>query len=210
MQSVEELYKDITFGTKIGFGNKPALILIDFCYGCTDPDMPIGFDQSEAITKSRVVLEAARANKIPIIYLTVGYEEGGIDGGTFVEKIPALKSQRMGTRAAEIDERLMPHPGEPVILKKYPSGFFGTNLHSLLTTLGVDTTLLVGNSTSGCVRATSIDAISSGFRNMVLHECVADRDPEVHKYNLFDIGAKYADLVTVEEVLQYLDGLPAN
>lgn len=207
MQSVEELYKDITFGTKIGFGRKPALILIDFCYGCTDPDMPIGFDQSEAIAKSRVVLEAARKKKIPVIYLTVGYEEGGIDGGMFVKKIPALKSQRMGTRAAEIDERLMPHPGEPVILKKYASGFFGTNLHSLLTTLGVDTTLLVGNSTSGCVRATSIDAISSGFRNMVLPECVADRDLEVHKHNLFDIGSKYADLVSVEEVVAYIEGI---
>ena len=207
MQSVEELYKNITFGTKIGFGTKPALILIDFCYGCTDPDMPIGFDQDEAIANSRIVLEVARAKNIPVIYMTVGFEEGGIDGGTFVEKIPALKSQRMGTRAVEIDERLIPHPGEPVILKKYPSAFFGTNLHSLLTTLGVDTTLLVGNSTSGCVRATAIDAISSGFRNMVLPECVADRDPEVHKHNLFDIGAKYADLVSVEEVVAYLEGL---
>ena len=207
MPSIDELYKDITFGTKLGFGGKPALILIDFCYGCTDPDMPIGFDQSEAINNSRLVLEAARKKKIPVIFLTVGYEEGGIDGGTFVEKIPALKSQRMGTRAAEIDERLMPHPGEPVILKKYPSGFFGTNLHSLLTTLGVDTTLLVGNSTSGCVRATAIDAISSGFRNMVLPECVADRDQQVHENNLFDIGAKYADLVSVEEVTAYIEAI---
>ncbi len=208
MSSVEALYKDLTFGTRIGFGEAPALILIDYCYGCTDPEFPIGFDQSEEIAQSRRLLEAARAKGIPRIFLTVGYTQGAPDGGMFVEKIPALKTQLMNSRAADIDERLQPHPGEPVILKKYPSGFFGTNLHSLLTSYRADTTVLVGNSTSGCVRATAIDAISSGFRPVVPAECVADRDADVHRNNLFDIASKYADVVPVQEVVDYFAGLP--
>lgn len=210
MSSAQELYDSLTFGTRLGYGDNPALILIDYCYGCTDPDLPIGFDQSEEIAQSRRLLDAARAKGVPRIFLTVGYTEGAVDGGMFVEKIPALKTQLMNSRAAQIDERLQPHPGEPVILKKYPSGFFGTNLHSLLTSLRTDTTVLVGNSTSGCVRATAVDAISSGFRPIVPYECVADRDPEVHNHNLFDIRSKYADVVSVEEVLEYINGLPSN
>jgi len=209
MSNVEQLYKDITFGTRTGFGKRPALILIDFCYGCTDPTFPIGFEQDDAIAQSRRLLEAFRARKLPVIFLTVGFTEGAVDGGIFVEKIPLLKSQVIGSKGAQIDERLNPHPTEPVILKKYPSGFFGTNLHSLLTSVGADTTILVGNSTSGCVRATAIDSISSGFRTIVPRECVADRDLEIHNNNLFDIASKYADVLPVEEVLDYLNQFPA-
>ncbi len=208
MKTAEKLYSEIRFGTRIGFGKSPALILIDLMYGCTDPSFPIGFDQSAEIAQSRRLLEAFREKNLPVVFLTAGRTKGDIKGHMFVKKIPGVAETLAGSRAAEIDERVKPLETEPVVLKKSPSGFFSTNLHSLLTGLRVDTTILVGNSTSGCVRATAIDSICSNFHTILPVECVADRDPEVHKANLFDIDAKYADVVSVEEVLDYLKDIP--
>lgn len=207
MTTAQELYQKIGFGTRTGFGDRPALILIDLFNGCTNPDSPIGFDQSEEISHTQKLLEVARGKGVPVVFVTVARIEAELKHDMNVKKIPARKTQIDGTWATEIDERLKPQPLEPIIKKKAPSGFFGTNLHSLLTGMRVDTTILVGNSTSGCVRATATDSISCGFRTVLPRECVADRDPEVHKKNLFDIGAKYADVVPVEEVLTYFKNL---
>jgi len=209
MSDVKELYKQIGIGHRVGFGKRPALLLIDYCYGCTDPDSsPIGFDQSDEIAQSKRVLETARKKGIPVVFTTVMYTEGFWDGGVFIKKIPTLKALVPGSKGVEIDERLKPKQTEPVIVKKFPSGFFGTNLGSLLTGLRVDTTIIVGNSTSGCVRATCVDSCSSGFRTIIPRECVADRDEKVHEANLFDMDSKCADVVPVEEVLRYLEGQP--
>ena len=207
LDRVAELYKRMGFGGRVGFGERPALILIDFCYGCTDPTASsIGFDQREAISQSKRVLEASREKGIPVIFTRVAYADtkGFTDAGVFMKKIPCQKAAVWGSRAVEIDERLKPKLTEYVIVKKFSSCFFGTHLTSLLTGLRVDTTILVGNSTSGCVRATCVDSCSIGFRTIIPRECVADRDPIIHEVNLFDMDSKYADVVSVEEVLAYL------
>ncbi len=143
----------------------------------------------------------------PIIFTTVVYTEGFADAGVFMKKIPNLKAMVRGSKTTEIDERLNPKSTEPIIEKKFPSAFFGTNLASILIGLRVDTTILTGNSTSGCIRATCTDSCSYGFRTIIAKECVADRAPSVHEANLFDMDSKYADVVSVEEVLDYLRGL---
>jgi len=210
MGEVVELYKRIGFSHRVGFGERPALILIDYCYGCTDPkSSPIGFDQPEAIHHSKRLLDAARRKGIPVIFTTVAYTKGFSEAGVFIKKIPSLKAFVLGSRATEIDERVKPKPNEPIIVKKYTSSFFGTSLSSLLNSLRVDTTILVGNSTSGCIRATSVDSCQYGFRTIVPQECVADRDPKVHEANLFDMDSKYADVVSVEEVMAYFRQLPS-
>jgi nicotinamidase-related amidase len=208
-KEVVDLYKQMDFGHRVGFGERPALILIDFICGLTDPDIgPQGFEQNEAIFHSKRLLDVAREKGVPVIFTTVAYTEGYSDGGVFIKKVPALKALLAGSKSTQIDERVKPRPNEPVIVKKFSSSFFGTNLASLLTGLRVDTTILVGNSTSGCVRSTCTDSMQSGFRTIIPRECVADRALEVHEANLFDMDSKFADVVSVEEALAYLQGLP--
>jgi nicotinamidase-related amidase len=128
------------------------------------------------------------------------------DGGWFVTKVPALAALRPDTKEVQIVPQLAPQPGELVIEKSFPSGFSGTNLHAYLTRCQVDTVVVTGNSTSGCVRATVIDAVSAGFRVIVPRQCVADRVPLTHMVNLFDIDSKYGDVMDVEDVLAVLRG----
>lgn len=202
----KELYARIGFGQRIGFGERPALLLIDFYYGSTDPSLPLGFDQSAAIRETRRLLEFFRERKLPRFYTTVAYTEGGEDGAWFVRKVHALRQNVIGSRNARIDERLKPREDEPVLEKKFASAFFGTPLHAILTYLKVDTVVLTGNSTSGCIRATCVDACSYGYRPMVVRECVSDRDELVHQVSLFDMDAKYGDVVSVEDVLRAYGG----
>ena len=210
MEKVEQLYERIGFGHRVGFGERPALILIDYFRAATDPSVsPLGFDQSEAILHSKRVLEVSREKAIPIIFTTIVYTdtEHYSDAGMLIKKIPSLKGMVPGSKGVEIDERVKPKPNEHVIVKKFQSAFFGTNLVPLLMALKVDTTVLVGCATSSCVRATCFDSCSYGFRTIIPKECVADRDPAVHEANLFDMDSKDADVVSVEEVLNYLHGL---
>ena len=202
-------YQKIGFAGRVGFGSSPALIIVDFCHALTVPGAtPLAFDQSEAISHTRRVLEASREKEIPIAFTVVAYNETGVDGGILLKKIPTLRSMIIGSKGVEIDERLKPLSNEFLIIKKFASSFFGTNLASLLTSLKIDTTIVCGTSTSSCVRATCIDSISCGFRTIVPRECVADRVPEIHEANLFDIDSKCANVVSVEEVLTYLKRLP--
>jgi maleamate amidohydrolase len=205
-----DLYKKLGFSQRIGFGERPALILIDFNYNTTDPEAsPIGFDQSEAIYHSQRLLELARLKGIPVVFTTLAFTDGFADAGVYLKKFsPSIyRNMVLGNRGVQIDGRLKPRPEEPIIVKKSASSFFGTNLASILTALRVDTTILVGNSTSGCVRATCTDSCQYGFRTIVPRECVADRALDVHEANLFDMDSKFADVVSVEEVLTYLQHL---
>lgn len=211
LASQQDYYEQIGFSVRTGFGKRPAILVIDMCRGITEPGHPLSIDMDHSIKPMQSMFALARDKGVPVIYTTVAYAPPHFaDGGTFVEKIPLLRELSLGSPLTEIDPRIPPAPGEIVITKKFPSGFYGTNLQSLLTGLGIDTTIVIGNSTSGCVRATVIDAVSGGFRVILPRECVADRAPLSHAVNLFDMDSKYADVVATAEVIEYLSGVAAG
>jgi nicotinamidase-related amidase len=160
---------------------------------------------SAALEATARLLGAARARRAPVVYTTVRYDTGCPDGGAFLEKVPALRIFEDGGPWSAIDERVAPCPGDPVIVKKFASAFFGTSAASIFTSRGVDTVIVTGSTTSGCVRASAVDALQSGFRVVIPRECVADRAPGPHEANLFDLQAKYADVLTLDEVLAALN-----
>ncbi|MCS6840036.1 MAG: N-carbamoylsarcosine amidohydrolase [Roseiflexus sp.] len=191
---------------RVGFGERPALLVTDFIKAYTTPGSPLYAAPGvpDAIRASQPVLAAARTAAILIIYTTVAYAPDGRDGGIFVLKVPALRQLTHNSPLTEIVDELRPQPDELVIEKKYASAFFGTHLAATLTALRVDTLILIGCSTSGCIRATAVDGMQHGFRVIVPRECVGDRAPEPHFANLFDIDGKYGDVVSAAEVIHYL------
>ncbi|MCS6804628.1 MAG: N-carbamoylsarcosine amidohydrolase [Acidobacteriota bacterium] len=203
-QQTVELYKQRGFAQRVGFGQRPALLIIDFINGFTDLSSPLAANFDAEVEATRQVLEVARGKRIPIFFTTVSYDEGFADAGVFIKKVPSLSVLKAGSTLVEIDRRLAPLPGEHVLVKKYASAFFGTSLWSTLTALRVDTVLLTGCTTSGCVRASAVDACQSGFHTIVIEEAVGDRAPEPHQANLFDIDAKYGDVVSLQTALDYL------
>lgn len=205
--SREDNYTGV-FDGKVGYGRNPAVVVIDFTLAYTTPGSPFFAEGVvRAVTDTVPLLEAARAAGIPVIHTKVMYHPSGADGGWFVRKVPALRKLIPGEPLAEIDPKVAPLPEEVVIVKQYPSPFFGTPLAPMLATLGVDTLILAGCSTSGCVRAGALDGVQHGYRVIVPRECVGDRHDGPHDANLFDINAKYGDVVGREEVIEYLANL---
>lgn len=199
------------FDGKVGFGDKPAVVVIDFTLAYTTPGSPFYAEGVVRAVRDTVpLLAAARAAGVPVIHTKVMYHPSGADGGWFVRKVPTLRSLVRGKPLAEIDPAVAPLPEEVVIVKQYPSPFFGTPLAPMLATMGVDTLILAGCSTSGCVRAGALDGVQHGYRVVVPRECVGDRHDAPHDANLFDINAKYGDVVGREEVIAYLSGLQAS
>lgn len=201
-------YAKAGFGNRLGFGARPALVVIDFCCAYTTPGSPLyAGERIEATRKAAAtLLKAARVAKVPVLHTTVRYTKGGADGGVFFRKVKALRLFEEGADPAlqAYAKGLAPKKGEPEIVKQYASGFFGTSLASTLTASGVDTLIIAGVSTSGCVRATALDACQHGFVPVVVRDAVGDRDPRVHDANLFDLAAKYADVVSLEEAIDAL------
>lgn len=195
------------YNTRVGFGTRPALILIDFCQAYFEPGCDLFADVDDAIESALRVRTAARAAGVPVILTNVVYHPSAIDGGRFFEKAAPLKNFLKGSAMGAFGPGLVPHDDELVVSKQYPSAFFGTSLASTLTSLGIDSVLLTGLTTSGCVRATCIDAMSHGFRTAVVAEACGDRHKAPHEANLFDMNAKYADVVSEAEVLAFLAGL---
>ena len=205
--SREDNYTGV-FDGKVGFGRNPAVVVIDFTLAYTTPGSPFFAEGVvRAVADTVPLLEAARAAGIPVIHTKVMYHPSGADGGWFVRKVPALRKLVPGEPLAEIDPKVAPLDEEVVIVKQYPSPFFGTPLAPMLATLGVDTLILAGCSTSGCVRAGALDGVQHGYRVIVPRECVGDRHDGPHDANLFDINAKYGDVVGRDEVIQYLANL---
>jgi len=192
------------FGRRVGFGTRPALILIDLCRGYYDPACDLYMGSNSSLDSALRVREAASAAGIPVILTKVVYHASTIDGGRFFEKSKPLHYFIEGGEFGAWAEGLDPRPEELVVAKQYPSAFFGTSLASTLTAHGVDSVLLSGVSTSGCVRATCVDAMSHGFRTAVIAEACGDRHPDPHNANLFDMDAKYADVVSEEETIAFL------
>lgn len=206
-ETLQDNYQGV-FDGHIGFGEKPAVIVIDFMAGYVTPQSPFYSPPViDAVAESKAVIEKAREAGVPVIYTIVYYQQNGADGGIFVKKVPALLEFVQGSPLIEIPESIKPGPKDVVLVKQFQSAFFGTPLASMLNAQGRDTIILTGCSTSGCVRATAQDGMQYGFRVIVPRECVGDRRAEPHDANLFDINAKMGDVVSKAEVLNYLDGL---
>jgi maleamate amidohydrolase len=194
------------FHGRAGFGLRPALLVIDVNVGFTDPESPLACDLEGVVVAIQRLLGEARAAGLPVVYTTVSYDEGDrLAAAAFIDKIPALLTLEAGSRWVEIDPRIAPLPDEPVLNKLFASAFFGTPLSSLLTAAGCDGVIVTGASTSGCVRATVVDALQHGFRPVVPREAVGDRNPAAHEANLYDIDTKYGDVVSLDEVVAHLE-----
>jgi maleamate amidohydrolase len=190
---------------RTGWGTRPCVVVIDFQYGMTDPDCPLGSsNQDGPIEVSQRVLAAARAAGVPVIYTRVAYREDLADGGLFIEKVPSLKALVMGSRWVEIDERVRPEPGDYVLTKRHSSAFIGTELQQVLQNRRIDTVVFVGCSTSGCVRQSAVDANAYGFRSVVVADAVGDRSWAQHEANLIDLDGKYSDVVSSDEAIAAL------
>lgn len=201
-----DVYKKQGFGNRSGFGKSPALVIVDFVNGFNDPGEFGGGNIGPAIERTAVLLAACRERGIPIAYTRVVYADDGSDHGVFCLKAPGLKKLTETSPLSQIVPELAPRPGEYVVRKTQPSAFFGTNLANWLVSKGVDTVLVTGCTTSGCVRATVIDAMSWNFRTIVVTDGVGDRAIGPHEANLFDMGQKYADLLTTDDVVASLGG----
>ncbi len=207
MTSLEENYAGV-FDGRVGFGERPALLLIDFVKAYTTPGAPLyAPDVVTAAARSAPLLELARAKGLPVIFTKVLFHPSGQDGGWFVRKVPVLRSFVPGEPLTEIVDELPVADSDLVLVKNYASAFFATSLAATLTAQRVDTLILSGCSTSGCVRATAVDGLQHGFRVIVPRECVGDRHAAPHEANLFDIDAKYGDVLALEQVLAHLRGL---
>jgi maleamate amidohydrolase len=203
MVSAEENYRGV-FDNRIGFGRRPAVIVIDFIRAYTTEGAPFyGQGVVDGVRETVSLLAAARAASVPVIYTKVLFHPSGIDGGLFVKKVKALRALVAGEPLAEIDPLIAARPEDLVIVKNYTSSFFGTVLASTLTSLGIDTIVLTGCSTSGCVRATAVDGIQYGYHVIVPRECVGDRHDGPHEAALFDMNAKYGDVVGKADVIAY-------
>lgn len=202
---VRHIYERAQLGGSVTYGERPAVLVVDFSCGFTDPKCALGADMTAEIEATKQLLDQARANGLPVVFTTIGFGPSLSDGGTWLQKMPALADLQIGGRWVEVDPRLESREDETVVLKKGASAFFGTNLASILIAHGVDTVVLCGAATSGCVRATAIDLIQYGFPTLVPRECVGDRAQGPHEANLFDIQAKYADVVSLDEALRYLE-----
>ena len=209
-EQAQEVYAKAGLGASVTLGSRPAVLVIDFSCGFTDPECSLGSDMTEAVEQTKRLLDAARAKGLPVIYTTIGFDSSLKDGGLWMQKVPSLADLQIGGKWVEIDPRLEPREDETIVMKKGASGFFGTNLASILVSQGVDTVVLCGATTSGCIRATAIDLLQYGWPTIVPRECVADRAQAPHEANLFDIQAKYADVVPVEDALAYLESVPGR
>jgi len=207
MTDRDENYRGV-FDGAVGFGKAPAILAIDFLQAYSTPGAPLYAPAVvEAAMRSVALFEAARRVCVPIIHTRVLYHPTYLDGGLFVKKVPALRAMVRGEPLAEFIPQVAPAADELVLVKNYASAFFGTSLAATLTSMGIDTIVLTGCSTSGCIRATAIDGLQHGYRVVVPRECVGDRHHAPHEANLFDINAKYGDVLGLDEVLSLLSGV---
>ncbi|MEO1687135.1 MAG: isochorismatase family protein [Pseudomonadota bacterium] len=207
MTALDDSYAKAGYHARQDWGGRPALLLVDFASAYYVENSPLYAGEGAVIARDNAkrLVEAARARDVPVLWTEVRYLPGGADGGVFFRKTPALRVFERGNPLGDIVEGLDPRPDEPMITKQYPCAFHGTSLAATLTSMGVDTILLTGLSTSGCVRASCLGAMSNGFITLVVEDAVGDRAPEVHDANLFDMSAKYADLVTTDDAIAWLD-----
>jgi maleamate amidohydrolase len=206
--SLADNYQGV-WGNRIGFGQRPALLVVDFMQGYITEGAPLfAPGVVSAVEECVALLATARQAGVPVIHTNIRYHAGHFaDGGIWVKKAPVMKDMVEGNPLAAFCPQVAPLATEVVLTKQYASAFFGTSLAPMLVALGVDTLLLAGCSTSGCIRASAVDAVQHGFRTIVVRECVGDRHPGPHEANLFDIDSKYGDVVAKQEAIAYLKRL---
>ncbi|MDB5728002.1 MAG: N-carbamoylsarcosine amidase [Noviherbaspirillum sp.] len=193
------------FGKRIGFGNRAALVVIDYINAFTDASMPLGSDLDAELAQTNLLIDEAHAQRLTVIYSTVAYDEDGYkDAGIWALKQSGLSTLKAGTPAVELDRRLHREPADILIATKYASCFYGTDLVARLNARQIDTLILTGCTTSGCVRSTAVDALQNGFRPIIARDAVGDRSLAAHNQSLFDLDQKYGDVMTVEEILAEL------
>lgn len=198
---LDQDYAAAGFGEELGFGDKPALILVDFVMAYLEPTAPLYAGVEAEVAVAANLVAAARKARVPVLFTRVEFTPGGADGGHFYRKVKALSCLDKGSPLGNFPPELQPEPQDVVVTKQYASSFFGTSLASTLNAMGVDTLVITGLTTSGCVRATTLDALQSGFIPIVVSDACGDRDARVQEANLFDLQAKYADVVTSDAVL---------
>lgn len=206
-EAARRVYAAAGLGQAMTMGERPAVLVVDFSCGFTDPECALGSELSAEVEATKRLLDASRAHGLPVIFTTIGFEPSLKDGGLWTRKIPALGDLQLGGRWVDIDPRLERREDETVVVKKGASAFFGTNLASILFAQRVDSVILCGATTSGCIRATAIDLLQYGLPTLVPRECVGDRAQAPHEANLFDIQAKYADVVSLEDALAYVESV---
>ena len=207
MDRLQTDYAAAGFGGALAPGNRPVLLLIDFARAYFDPQSPLYAGVETARESAARLRSAAHAAGIPVVFTRVEYSADGHEGGVFYRKIAALKCFERGNPLGDFTADLAPMPNDEIVTKHFPSAFFGTDLAERLQTRGIDTVVIAGLSTSGCVRASAVDALCHGFVPLVVIDAVGDRDPGVHAANLFDLGAKTAELVSESAALAYFSEL---
>ena len=207
-EQAREVYARARLGESVTMGSHPAVLVVDFSCGFTDPACTLGSELTAEVEATKRLLAAAREKGLPVVFTTIGFEPSLKDGGLWLQKVPALGDLQLGGHWVEIDPRLEPREDETVIVKKGASAFFGTNLAAILVSQQVDSVILCGATTSGCIRATAVDLLQNGWPTLVPRECVGDRAQAPHEANLFDIQAKYADVVPLDDALAYLQTVP--
>ncbi len=206
--STLDLYRSRGLGSRVGFGSRPAVVVVDYIVGFTDPASPLAGNFADELRATRSLLNAMRRRGFPVLFTTTAYDKAMTEAGVFVRKVPSLAVLQRGSRWVAIDPSLKRRNGEVVIEKQYASAFFGTPLASTLHAQGVDTLIVTGCTTSGCVRATVVDGLQHGLRVIVPRECVGDRAQGPHEANLIDIDGKYGDVMELSEVLALVAQLP--
>jgi nicotinamidase-related amidase len=202
-EETREIYRRAVLGGRVGFGVRAVSVVVDFQKSFCTAEYEGGADFSNSIENTAVLLDSCRSHGMPIVFTIVSYDSLA-DAGRFIEKCPTLRWSLAGQDAVSLDPRLERRESERIVVKKYASSFFGTDLSSVLTSLRADTLILSGCTTSGCIRATAVDGMQHGYRVVVPRECVADIAPEPHDANLFDIDAKYGDVVSLSDALGYV------
>lgn len=202
----DRVYDTAGFGSPARRGDRPAVVVVDLTRGFTQAAYPTGSDLTDVVVSTETLCTAARSAHIPVIYTVIAYTAAEADGSSiaWLDKAPGMRAMRQGSDAAAIDPRLTVTEADEVIVKKGASAYFGTHLAALLTSLHRDTVIVCGATTSGCVRATAVDAVQYGFGVMVVRDCVGDRADGPHQANLFDIDAKYGDVVDLSSATEYL------
>ena len=189
-----------------GLGQRPALLLVDMINSFTDPGCPLGSEAGDVVEANRKLLHAFREKGLPVVFTTVVYHDDS-QARVFRDRVPDLDILQPGTRWVQVDSRLEPAESEPVFEKQWASGFFNTGLDEYLRKAGIDSLVVTGLTTSGCVRATAVDGLQYDFKVVIPAEAVGDRNQEAHRANLFDLNAKYADVLDLEQVLKLIENL---
>lgn len=190
----------------LGPGRRPALLVVDFIEGFTNPESPFGGPWDTAVEHTAELLRRAHSRNVPAVFTTVEFDPNDLEENLLIRKAPAVAALARGSAWTSVDHRLPRHPGDIVISKKHGSAFFGTDLAARLIAMQTDTLLIAGCVTSGCVRASAVDASQYGFRPLVVREAVGDRSPLANEANLLDIEARYGDVVSIEQAREHLSG----